>query len=123
MWTNTTVWQAYRHYVGPPYDNHDTWANEWCCKIVRGGFFGGTPAYISAVAEAYNEVLAQSLADGYMGTEENILGATYYRFPELFNAHKNEGGDNCAIFSASTRQGADRDLFRHSNEADEWHIV
>jgi hypothetical protein len=115
--------QAYRHYVGPPFNNPDTWEQEWCCRIVRGGIFGGTPAYINAVSEVYNEVLAQSLADGYMGTEENILGAAYYRFPELFNAHKNEGGDNCAIFSAAARQGDDRDVYVHGPAADEWHIV
>jgi hypothetical protein len=114
--------KAYRTYVGPPFDNPETWADEWCCRIVRGGLFGGTPAYIDAAAEAYNEILAQSLADGYMGTEENILGVTYYRFPDLFNAHKNVGGDNCAIFSASTQQGTDSPVYIHGSEADDWHI-
>eukprot|EP00298_Acanthocystis_sp_HF-20_P022104 c2904_g1_i2.p1 GENE.c2904_g1_i2~~c2904_g1_i2.p1 ORF type:complete len:137 (-),score=62.18 c2904_g1_i2:50-460(-) len=113
--------RAYRYYVGPPYNNPDTWAQEWCCKIVRGGIFGGTPAYIDAVSDAYNEILAQSLADGYMGTEENILGATYYRFPKLFNGFKNEGGDNCAIFTHSKKFGADKKLYIHGDIPDEWH--
>jgi hypothetical protein len=113
--------KAYRYYVGEPYNNPNTWQNEWCCNIVRGGIFGGTPAYIDAVADVYNEILAQSLADGYMGTEENILGITYYRFPQLFNARQNDQG-NCAILIAANAEGEDVNLYRFwEDPTTEWH--
>ena len=60
-----------------------------CCEVVRGGIFGGVPAYIDVFARMYNEALSQTLSDGYMGTEENVLGMLAARFPELFNTYKN----------------------------------
>lgn len=41
--------------------------------IVRGGIFGGTLPYLECALKAYMIALHQTLADGYMGTEENIL--------------------------------------------------
>lgn len=71
-------------------------------RIVRGGVFGGTRAYIECVAKVYNVALAQTLRDGYLGTEENIFAMIFKRFPELFAGFDNNSlgnhGDNCASF-------------------------
>jgi hypothetical protein len=48
-------------------------------QVVRGGIFGGTPGYIDVFAQVYNLLMSQTLSDGYMGTEENLLGALIYR--------------------------------------------
>lgn len=71
-------------------------------RIVRGGVFGGQRAHIECVAKAYNTALAQTLSDGYLGTEENILAMIFERFAELFHGFDNNSmgnhGDNCAAF-------------------------
>jgi hypothetical protein len=71
-------------------------------RIVRGGVFGGQRAYIECVAKVFNIALAQTLRDGYLGTEENILAMIYQRFPALFKGFDNNSlgnhGDNCAAF-------------------------
>ena len=55
----------------------------------------------------YELALAESLSDGYMGTEENIFAMAYARFPELFAGYDNnqwgDHGDNCAIFNHQSR--------------------
>lgn len=77
-------------------------------RIVRGGVFGGTPAQIEVVAKVYEIILAQSLSDGYMGTEENIFAIAFARFPKLFAGYDNNQwgihGDNCAIFNHQSRR-------------------
>lgn len=51
----------------------------------------------------YDIALAETLSDGYMGTEENILAIVFARFPSLFAGYDNNQwgnhGDNCAIFN------------------------
>lgn len=63
--------------------------------------------YVDVVTKVYDIVLAQTLSDGYMGTEENILAIIFARFPELFAGYDNnqwgEHGDNCAIFNHQSR--------------------
>ena len=66
-------------------------------KIVRGGVFGGTMPYIKCAARLYLHVLANTLKDGYLGTEENILAISFARFPWLFHGFDN---DRCAVLSA-----------------------
>jgi len=74
-------------------------------RIVRGGVFGGERAFIECVAKVYNTALAQTLRDGYLGTEENIFAMIYQRFPDLFHGFDNNSlgnhGDNCAAFQAN----------------------
>lgn len=71
-------------------------------RIVRGGVFGGTLPQIECVAKAYTISLHQTLADGYLGTEECIWAIIYGRLPHLFAGFDNNSlgnhGDNCAIF-------------------------
>ncbi len=63
--------------------------------------------FIDVVTQVYDIVLAATLSDGYMGTEENILAIIFARFPELFAGYDNnqwgEHGDNCAIFNHQSR--------------------
>lgn len=83
-------------------------------RIVRGGILGGQRPYIECVAKVYNVVLAQTLTDGYLGTEENILAILFARFPELFIGFDNNSrgghGDNCASFAANVEE--DRNKMR-----------
>ncbi len=54
--------------------------------------------YIEVVTKIYELALADSLSDGYMGTEENIFAMCLARFPSLFADYDNnqwgEHGDN-----------------------------
>lgn len=76
--------------------------------IVRGGIFGGTLPYIECALKAYMIALHQSLADGYMGTEECIWAMIFARFPHLFAGFDNNSlgnhGDNCASFQKNTME-------------------
>lgn len=45
------------------------------CRI-----FGGQKPYIECVTQLYLIILAQTLEDGYMGTEENILAIALRRY-------------------------------------------
>merc|ERR1712046_310520 len=112
--------EAYRTYVGPPHDNPATWDHDDYCRVVRGGVFGGTPAFIDVFARIYNVLLSQTLSDGYLGTEENILGALLYRFPTLFNAWENVR-DNCDVFvDAGERNPPDRDIYVQGSPPAKW---
>ena len=77
-------------------------------RVVRGGIFGGTPESIECVYRVYMHALAQTMTDGYMGTEENILAIILKRFPKLFADFDNNSlgnhGDNCASFNANTME-------------------
>eukprot|EP00299_Pterocystis_sp_00344_P015546 c7772_g1_i2.p1 GENE.c7772_g1_i2~~c7772_g1_i2.p1 ORF type:complete len:503 (-),score=101.78 c7772_g1_i2:333-1841(-) len=111
--------RAYRSYLG--FDNGMT---ESCCRVVRGGIFGGTPAYIDTFAKIYNVLLSQTLSDGYMGTEENLLGILLYRFPELFNAYHNHDGDNCRLFvDAGEASEVDREIYTQGAVPDQWDSI
>jgi len=77
-------------------------------KIVRGGILAGTRAHIECVSKLYTMAIHQTLQDGYMGTEENILAIALQRFPDLFDAFDNNSlgnhGDNCASFAANAQK-------------------
>eukprot|EP00299_Pterocystis_sp_00344_P014568 c7225_g1_i3.p1 GENE.c7225_g1_i3~~c7225_g1_i3.p1 ORF type:complete len:528 (+),score=157.32 c7225_g1_i3:49-1584(+) len=107
--------RAYRNYVG--FANNESAV---CCEVVRGGIFGGTPAYIDVFAKMYNIALSQTLSDGYMGTEENVLGMLSARFPSLFNSYKNVR-DNCDVFvDAGERDPSDSGVYVQGEEPDKW---
>jgi FkbM family methyltransferase len=62
--------------------------NEMCNtsvdRVARGGFFGGHKDYISEVNSIYYSLLNDTLARGYMGTEESIFTIMSYQKPDLF---------------------------------------
>lgn len=54
-------------------------------KLVgRGGFFGGPVDSITKACELYYNTVKQTLAKGFMGTEESIFSILLYRYPEIF---------------------------------------
>ena len=53
--------------------------------VTRGGFFGGTNLQIAHVSKRYEEVLAQTLQQGLMGTEESLFTLLSYSDPDLFD--------------------------------------
>ncbi|KNC82495.1 hypothetical protein SARC_05221 [Sphaeroforma arctica JP610] len=59
-------------------------------KVVRGGIFGGKRSSIEAVAVVYENILRQTLADGVMGTEENLFSIILYRHPALMHGFNND---------------------------------
>lgn len=53
----------------------------------RGNIFSGNAAAIEAGTGAYERSLEQSLARGFMGTEESALTLAIMRFPALFHVN------------------------------------
>ena len=79
-----------------------------CACVCVGPWHGlSDRQHIEVVTKVYELALAESLSDGYMGTEENIFAMAYARFPELFAGYDNnqwgDHGDNCAIFNHQSR--------------------
>ncbi|MFK7830149.1 MAG: WlaTC/HtrL family glycosyltransferase [Congregibacter sp.] len=69
--------------------------------VVRGGFFGGPAEAVHDVAEHYEGLLAEAFAGGDMGTEENVLTALAYRYPEKLARYELAGdGLIWPLFSA-----------------------
>jgi len=52
--------------------------------VCRGGLFGGHKSLVSKANSIYYNTLAQTLGDGYMGTEESIFSIMLYRHPDVF---------------------------------------
>lgn len=61
---------------------------KWVC---RGGLFGGTKKSINHANGMYYALLAQSLGEGLMGTEESIFAAMSYLEPENFRRFSLDG--------------------------------
>jgi FkbM family methyltransferase len=69
---------------GFTYDAMCRYATGEVDKVCRGGIFGGPKDFISKANEIYYSLLAETLANGYMGTEESIFTLMLYKHPELF---------------------------------------
>jgi len=77
---------------GFKYPQINKYANGKEIKLVgRGGFFGGKKNSINEVFGNYYQLLAKTLDDGYMGTEESIFSIMLYSLPGLVSYHKIEG--------------------------------
>jgi len=85
-------------YHGPeihgfPADKMNEWANTEVTSVCRGGFFGGLKDDVNQFNVLYYGYLRDTLAQGYMGTEENILTLVAYRHPDRVNMfHINQDG-------------------------------
>jgi hypothetical protein len=53
-------------------------------KVARGGIFGGPKKSIQRASEIYYNLFADTLNQGYMGTEESLFTIMLYKHPELF---------------------------------------
>ncbi len=59
--------------------------NDTVNRVARGGFFGGHKDSISKANQLYYELLADTLNNGYMGTEESIFTIMTYLDPETYH--------------------------------------
>jgi hypothetical protein len=67
--------------------------------VARGGFFGGNRYHIEQINNLYYQLLASTLDDGLMGTEESVFTLITYKHPELCNIRMIEGnGLVCKFF-------------------------
>lgn len=56
-------------------------AIEW---VARGGFFGGSAAYVVEAARLYEAMLGYTLDQGCMGTEESVFTILAHLHPDIF---------------------------------------
>lgn len=65
-------------------------------RVARGGFFGGHKDAISKANQLYYSLLQDTLANGYMGTEESIFTIMTYIDPRIYHYEMIE--DNGLIY-------------------------
>jgi len=70
----------------------DEWAGEPLDHAVRAAVFGGDAASIERTVPLYDEILRATLAEGLMGTEENIMTIMVCRHRQLFELHRTVSG-------------------------------
>jgi len=56
--------------------------------VCRGGFFGGRPNDCIELNKEYDQWLDQTISDGFMGTEENILTILSHKFPNKIHRYE-----------------------------------
>lgn len=75
-------------------------SDESALMLARGGVLGGTREYLEVAAAVFDSVLAATLNDGFMGTDQNVLTIMDFLAPDLF--HHFEATDSkatCAVFA------------------------
>ena len=82
---------AEREIHGFSYPKINNYASNNVKLVCRGGIFGGSKEVINDVNGLYYNVMNQTLADGYMGTEESLFSILLYRHPDLFDYYEIEG--------------------------------
>eukprot|EP01087_Luapelamoeba_hula_P008995 TRINITY_DN228_c1_g1_i1.p1 TRINITY_DN228_c1_g1~~TRINITY_DN228_c1_g1_i1.p1 ORF type:complete len:536 (+),score=93.03 TRINITY_DN228_c1_g1_i1:183-1790(+) len=58
--------------------------------MMKGGTFGGTCEQIDKFVAEYDRVLAESLAEGFLGTEESLFTIVFYRLRDMFHEFRQE---------------------------------
>lgn len=84
-------YQAETEIHGFTYPDINRFANDNVKLVGRGGFFGGPKELIPDFNNEYYSTLADTLNQGYMGTEESIFSILIYRNPNLFSYAEIEG--------------------------------
>ncbi len=56
--------------------------------VCRGGFFGGTPSNCIELNKEYDTILSETIEEGLMGTEENILTILSHKFPNKIHRYE-----------------------------------
>jgi len=67
-------------------------------RVARGGFFGGHIDYISEANNLYYSLLADTLSNGLMGTEESIFTIMTYLQPEVYQYESINGDGLISTF-------------------------
>lgn len=71
--------------------------------VARGGFFGGNRYHIEQINNIYYQLLASTLGEGLMGTEESVFTLITYKHPELCNVRMIEGNGLVYKFFEDTK--------------------
>ncbi len=71
--------------------------------VARGGFFGGDRYHIEQINNIYYQLLASTLGEGLMGTEESVFTLITYRHPELCNVRMIDGNGLVYKFFEDTK--------------------
>ena len=79
-------------------DAMNRYANATVNRVARGGFFGGSKKLISQINGIYYNLLNDTLASGYMGTEESIFSLITYLHPEIVNVEMINGDGLISTF-------------------------
>lgn len=82
----------YHDIHGFPIEKMDVYAAQEVKQVVRAMMWGGPKDLIQGLVLPYTRIMKQTLEDGYMGTEENLLTLYAYQNPENVNLHTIEGG-------------------------------
>lgn len=72
---------------GFPIEAMDFFAKEPVERVVRATLFGGPRKLLYDLYFGYERLLSETLARGFMGTEENLLTLMSYLVPEDINLH------------------------------------
>lgn len=62
-------------------------------KVLRASLFGGPTTHILPLIDEFENILRESVKNGFIGTEEALLTLVYYRRPDLFNLYTMVNGN------------------------------
>lgn len=80
-------YQADTEIHGFTFSEMNKYAGETVKYVCRGGLFGGHKDFIREGNNTYWQLVNDSLARGYMGTEESIFAIMAYRYPEIYRRY------------------------------------
>jgi len=84
-------YEANTEIHGFEFEAMNTIARQKVEYVCRGGLFGGHKDYISMANGTYYSLLNQTLAAGYMGTEESIFSIMAYHEPHIYKRYALDG--------------------------------
>lgn len=84
-------YEAENEIHGFSYPAINTFAGKDVKLVGRGGFFGGPKDLITEFNNTYYSILAETIEQGYMGTEESLFSILIYKNPDIVSYAEIEG--------------------------------